>query len=344
MHGKKRTPGVEEFKCTQPHISIEELKIIFQDRVSGTPFRLESKCFHGAYLDTIDLTNLPVQGLCFFGTTILNGKFGDSDLGGSDFRKAKLTNCDFQNANLSNTDFTGSQLMCVDFSNANLLRAILDDVELDGVIFHNTHVASDSFGKMIVAERNGEFLKAHEIYHALRQNFEQVGDYDSASWAYYRERICKYKSHGLKFARKYYGGFGSDAIETFDFFKDGIFWLRNKSWFRWLTGFLQNALWGFAQKPVRVLFWGAGVVFLFSFIYWYWGLVCSGSDTCWEANITTSWMNCLLFSLAAFSTSSVPNLIGASWLANTLASIQGILGVTVLALFTTSLSSKLGGA
>ena len=331
-------------QCHGEHIHSDQLLEKFETRVVGSPFRLEEKCFHGEYLSkNVDFSGIQLNYSSFEGANLIEAEFERAELRETIFRNSKLNSANFTGAYLVGADFTRANLSNAVFTNANLLRAKLDLVDLTGTVFANTEITWESFGRIIRAEMDHNFLVANEIYRNLRQNFEAIGDYDSASWSYYRERVCRYKSHGIKYAFENYGSRQKGGKNEISFLQPIFFWFRNKSWLYWLNGTIQNALWGFAQKPFRVLFWAFFNVFLFAFTYWKYHLVCTGNGKCIIDNSVLALEHYLLFSLAAFSTSSIPNLIGSNEMANTLSSIEGVLGVTFLALFTTSLASKLGG-
>ena len=332
--------------CSGEHIHRNQLEEKLNNRISGHPLILTNKCFHLENLSELDISNVDFTGSSFRKAkfigkeTILSGViFRDCDLQNADFSFANLTKSIFDRADLSEANLRRTNL-----TNASFKQSKLHGTRLYGAKLNNTTgLKKESFGNKIGEEIRGDYITASETYLALRNNFNLIGDYDSSSWAYFRERVCKRKSHSPKSAIRFYGKMDYKDDKGFLYYFDVIrFWFKNNSYIKWLYGILQEVLWGYAQKPNRVLAWSFVIVMFFAFIYWKLDLVCYGETTCIPAKTDPSVFSYVLFSLAAFSTSSVPNMIGATKIANFFTSFEGIIGVTFLALFTTSLASRLG--
>jgi hypothetical protein len=122
-----------------------------------------------------------------------------ADVGGANLEWAYLFEADFEGAglsgaNLPRTRLQGTNLRAAHLQDANLSRADLREAKgIEGIyvyrtLLDHTRLTRDQLGEAIGEESNGEWLKAKEAYLALKNNFEQIGRYDDASWAYRKQR------------------------------------------------------------------------------------------------------------------------------------------------------------
>ena len=111
---------------------------------------------------------------------------GDQPGGGINLEGAEL-----RFANLERADLRGAYLPRVDFPDAEsikgvrICRAHLDHTQL------TRKQPGGAIGQEVVAMRETRaqvWLAAKETYLALKNDFEQSGPYDDASWAYRKER------------------------------------------------------------------------------------------------------------------------------------------------------------
>jgi len=320
------------------HVNAHELCEKLAARPANTVFKMEHRCFHKEALARICLNNVILNDCCFFETNLQGAELVGAKLREACLQKANLREANLSKADLRSANLRDAQLQYADLSGAQLLGADLQGADLLGTTFDHTLVTSDAFGKEIWHEADDDFKSASAIYATLRRNFEEMAEYDSASWAYYRERVCKYQTHRLGQPLE---SFGVSEVAGRSQLRA---WFANRSWLYWLSGLFQDWLWGFAKKPQRVLIWAGFIVALFSLLYCQGRLICFGDSMCTPGAALPDLTHGVLYSLAAFSTSSAPHLIPATPGASVISSVEGILGVTMLALFTTSLASKLGGA
>jgi len=125
---------------------------------------LQEACLATANLQQAILWQANLQGANLRGVN-----FQEVSLWGDDFQRAYLEGDDLTRVNLLNTE---------SIERISLYRALLD----------NTQLTKDQLGGAIGEELRGEWFEAKEAYLALKNNFEQIGRYDDAAWAYRKER------------------------------------------------------------------------------------------------------------------------------------------------------------
>ncbi len=115
-----------------------------------------------------------------------------ADLRGADLRKANLWSARLQNANLQ-----GARLEEAALADADLGWILVSDAWLDRTCFVHTQL-NGAIGE----ELREQYEFARNGYRRLKQNFESLGDYEGAAWAYCKERRMEKKE---AWARKHYG-------------------------------------------------------------------------------------------------------------------------------------------
>ena len=122
-----------------------------------------------------------------------------ADLREARLELASLQSAELVGANLQKADLWRANLQGANLSAANLtqvdLRAVesIENVFLCGTTLDCTQLTKDQLGGAIGEELRGWSAKAKETYLALKNNWEQMGHYDDASWAYRKERRMEKK-------------------------------------------------------------------------------------------------------------------------------------------------------
>jgi hypothetical protein len=97
-------------------------------------------------------------------------------------------------ANLREAVLSDAKLDRACLAGADLSRVYLVDVQsMKGIYLYralldHTQLTKDQLGGGIHSELRQNWFQAREAYLALKNNFEQIGRYDDASWAYRKER------------------------------------------------------------------------------------------------------------------------------------------------------------
>ena len=176
--------------------------------------------FVGAYLSGADLQNskalsvnfqnadlrgTKLQGIDLTDSNLENANLNTTDLRGVNLQMANLRNAHFSYANLAGTHLENTLIQNVDFSTVNDMSSVY----LVGAWLDRTRIRRDNLGTAIGEERDRNFIYAKRAYLALKQNFDELGDYDAASWAYRKERRME-KLEALQ--KKQFFKFISDSI------------------------------------------------------------------------------------------------------------------------------------
>lgn len=346
--------------CTGRHIKASEFLDLLreaEDNHDPTP-NLSGKCLHEEDLSQIKnlrrlrLDRANLQGACLAGCNLQH-----ASLKGANLTNAELYDADLSNTNLEKAVLYKASLMYADLTRANLSGANLKDADLKGAIFDRTAMRLTSLGKHIKQEREGNYLDAQSIYLALKENFQSIGLYDAASWAYVRERVTERFTFAPWRAMEYYGPKRSDVpgalhnttqpiaskatlsqrVRKVQIFVEQLrFWVTHNYWWKWLTGLAQEWVWGYGQRPARVINVCLVIIPLFALIYHIDGGIQSSGRP-------LDLKELIVYSLATFTTSTIPDVSPVSTSAQVWSSLEGIFGVTTLALFTTALAQRMGG-
>lgn len=155
--------------------------------------------FSGAYLWETNFQGAHLPSSNFEGAILRGGnfeksRFGDSNFKGADlrwanFQGAELIKCNFQEvnlelANLQGADLRETQLQGVDLSNVDNMR----NVYISGAWLDRNRMKRELLGDAIGEELEKDYSGAKNGYLILKQNFDDIGDYDASSWAYRKER------------------------------------------------------------------------------------------------------------------------------------------------------------
>lgn len=154
---------------------------------------------------------------------------------------------------------------------------------------------------------------------------------EEASWAYIKERRMVRTTHYPGNARQYY----ADEFPS----SRGIL---SKGWWRfyllhtskWLFDWIAELSCGYGERPLRTVAWAAGILVVFPLLY------------AWSGGIDStvgspSWLDYFNYSLGAFTTIGFAQFQATTWLAQTLTSIQALLGICTLALLMFSLGNRI---
>ncbi len=165
--------------------------------VQLTEANLQHAQLMGANLQHADLASAMLQGAHLDAANLQHARLTHADL-----RGAVLRNADLQHASLASAKLQG-----VDLSSCDLAEIYVGDVWLD-----RTKLSHKQLGERIGEEQAAEdrrkpaqerarlYEQAKAGYLALKQNFDDPGDYEAASWSYRKERRMR-KLQALQEAR-----------------------------------------------------------------------------------------------------------------------------------------------
>ncbi|MGH9879072.1 MAG: pentapeptide repeat-containing protein, partial [Nitrososphaerales archaeon] len=204
---------------------------------------LQSADLRLANLQEADLRLTDLRGADLRNANLQNARLGEANLKGADFSLADLRGADLRNANLQNANLTEAKLERVDLSNIKNMS----DVYLSGAWLDRTRVRRDRLGDGIHEEREGDYTAAKRGYAALKKNFDDLGDYDAASWAYRKEK----------------------RMEKLEARQKGRSALSNHQWrealggyFKFFNDTLVEGLCDYGESAGRVVGWMAALLFI----------------------------------------------------------------------------------
>jgi uncharacterized protein YjbI with pentapeptide repeats len=187
--------------------------------------------FNSAIMTHVELNGASLSDANLHGTLLLEAQLKKSHLQNACLDDSYLAYADLQEANLDHASF----------KNVNLYRANLTGVYIGDAIFDNTTKLGEViWGNYTIKEEfDGAFEIATQSYRRLKMWYADAGYHDIAAKFYYREKEANRKS--IKLLSKHW----NDRLAT-EFFR---------------------ALFGYGERWWNVVFWIAGVVFVFALLY-----------------------------------------------------------------------------
>lgn len=283
--------------------------------------RLRGAGLLGAQLQGADLLDAELQG-ADLGYARLPGAFlFGAQLQGAVLRGAQLQGAVLRDAQLQAADLTDAQLQGVDMYSVERL----DGVHWYGALLDHTRIKRESLGEAIGDESLAHKAKkpwahhhAKEAYLLLKNNFNQIGRYEDASWAYVKEQqmermafYWEWHPHGWK-AWRAWGP------------------LR-----RWLRNWAYELLTGYGERPWNAVCAGVAAILAFAVGFWATGIGTGRG--------ALAFLDCLVYSIATFATFNLarPDLNPEGRGIEIASSLEAILGISVLALIVFTLGNRM---
>lgn len=195
---------------------------------------------------------------------------------------------------------------------------------------------SDQLGHAIGEEEDANrektpeaYRRASEVYLLLKNNFNSIGRYADAAWAYVKEQQME------KMA--YHWEWRADGWRV---------WRALGSFWPWFRNWFYELLTGYGERPILPLLWAGGLaVVFFPLLYWAIGAredhargftSWSPSDIDWAG-----WGDSVVFSLVSFGTLSFTQLQPDGTLPTVIAAFEAMVGVLLFALFVFTLGNRM---
>jgi uncharacterized protein YjbI with pentapeptide repeats len=192
----------------------------------------------GSNLDNVNLA----------GADLRSTDLRDSSLVDTNLKNANLEGANLQNVYLSGTDLSAADLRGSQLQNLNLLNTILTNIYINGSSLDKTKLRWKQIGGMIGEEKAKNYEHAMHGYRELKQNFDDLGDYDAASRAYQSERRME----------KLWG-----ATKAQQLWKDGHYWQAILMKAKWASDWFVEILCGYGENLWRVILWLGLLLFVF---------------------------------------------------------------------------------
>jgi len=284
--------------------------------------------FNGADLSYVDFTNTNLSS-ARFDPLIQQKSPLPTNLTSANLYKATLRNADMKGAILARANLQGA-----DLTDALLEGANLSKTNLSGAIFANTRFDKDSLDETILQEENDELYEAKLIYLALKRNFQEIGDSDSASWAYIRSREMERMMCAPRKVRKYYGDkFFPPDVENRNQKPLHVVKFHIKFFIRWIGIWVAKFL-GYGERPGNAFWLALFFITLFTFLF----LIFGGLEA--ETGHQIGFWDYTLYSVGAFVTLNTMTPVTRT--AQFLTSLEALSGIVTLAAFTSAIGQRIG--
>ena len=336
-------------------------------------------------------------------TYLSNASLEGADLTSSDLSDAKLIGANLDNALLWHSDLRGAFVFDTGFRGADFLGAHLGGVDLydaqlegalwRGALLDRTRMRRERLGKAsgeeLVAKGQQAmssprppptFHEARETYLDLKTNFDSIGRYDDASWAYVKEqqmekamyfpttaghgwirermrgavppacwgpaRLPRWLSWKLRSAvhhSRLFLGFCPGKVRQEMARRDEKGGERNEwlSRWRWARNWAYELLTGYGERVYMPVIWAGVVVLVFALIYAAAGNIASGDVGALQSHPTHSLITAFTHSISAFATVGFNTLEPVGWGARLLTATEAMFGIGLFALFVFTLGNRM---
>jgi uncharacterized protein YjbI with pentapeptide repeats len=301
---------------------------------STTGIRLAGAILRAAHLEGALLWRGDFTSTDFEGAFLERADLGVALLKNANLRGAHLEWATLARSDVRQADFTGAFLQGADLKSVNLGDALsLYGASLADATLSTSSVRRHQLRSQVGEEKRGDYLAAKEAYLALKSAFLSSSRYADASWAYVKERQMEKKAHSPLHAWRYYRQSDLPTGLGAVMFAIVPFYVRHTS--KWLFEWLSELSSGYGERPFRPIGVAILIVLLFSEVYFMSGSLSVSSST------SPSWLTCLEYSLAAFTTTSVNGVTVTSDMGNFLTSSEALLGIATLALVMFTLGNRI---
>lgn len=263
----------------------------------------------------------------------------NADLEGADLSFAELQEANLMNANLQRASFREATLEGALLLYAKLNDTVLSNVKQDGLRrvqlygaeLENTGLKKEQLEPGLGEELKGRYNEARIAYLSLKRNFEDLGDYESAAWAYIKERLMEKKCNAPWRARVYYGkeelGDKLDAKSNLPASDPRVwrFYLRHTV--KWLSDWFVELICNYGEGPWRTVA-AMGIVFaLFTALYWITGAVKSVGQEPTDLTSAEALRNAIVFGLCKLTAMDPADLAPAHWWVDILTALEAMIGI-----------------
>ncbi len=282
--------------------------------------RLWNAKLRGAHLNLADLRGAGLSEANLQGAFLQKANLQEADLTSANLQEAYLFEADLRRAypleaNLERAQLWDANLQGAFLHDANLQGALISGADLRGASLTGASLRDTDFegarwgDYVLCQEIKGNFAEAASVYRSLKQRHTEAGMYDIAGVFHYREMEAR---------RKLAWEGDSEEEEPR----------------RLPYALAMNALrflYGYGERPERVIGWAAAVVFGLALVHWVFGTVTGG------------FLDALYYSAVSFTALGY----GASdsdpqgWAGRFLGAGESFVGVFMMALFLVTFTRKM---
>jgi hypothetical protein len=232
----------------------------------------------GANLEVTDLQRVDLSEAKLQGARLALADLQEAGLEFARLQRARLRHVSLRGAYLRDTNLQGADLQGADLREVDLL-----DVEPGGLLgiklyrakLDHTLLKREQLGPAIGDEQAREYRQARDAYLALKQNFEDLGDYEAASWSYIKERQMEKACSAPWRARRFYGEgqLGDTSEHRLPAYHPWVWWFFARHTTKWLSDWSVEVLCGYGESIGRVLGWMAVLLFVSPLLFGLLGLL-----------------------------------------------------------------------
>jgi len=295
---------------------------------------LQSACLRVADLEGANLYHANLQRAILVRANLHHARFEGADLQRAEMmeanvQEATLVHADLQHAVLTRANLRGARLEHANLQEVDLLDVrSLQGIHLFRARLERTDLTRDQVGDAIGEEKDRAYAMAKESYLALKNNFETIGRYDDASWAYVKERKMEKMMNHPRLARSFAGA--EEGISYRTSTRSAKWWgFYSRHTLKWLADWLVELVCGYGESFARVV--GTLVVTYVVFTLGYgltWSVmrVTSGPDGL-SRTFSASPVDWAIFSLGALTTMDPAGLEPRDNLVQLAAGLEALLGI-----------------
>jgi hypothetical protein len=252
----------------------------------------------------------------FEGLNLWSSRFVDTNLKGASFERCAMGLCVFEAAYLRGARFRDCDLHASSFGRSNLGGARFERTSLRFSSWAATEVSPQAFEGGLHEENQGRYALAAGIYHALRMNLSAAGDEAGAGWAAYRQCVMRRRD------------------------------LRQRGHLRrWLASLALDVLWGYGERPWRLMACALAFCALCAACYFFTGIRLGERCVAGPGSLSAAEhvFECLYFSVVTFTTVGYGDVTPCGAASRAIAAVEAFAGVFTMGLFVTANVRKLDG-
>jgi hypothetical protein len=311
------------------HLTREDVLRLIEEHGGPEGLDLRHADLREADLSGVDLHKADLSGANLQGAMFIEAELQGTDLMAADLRWADLWDANLQGATLSSANLEGAALLGADLRGASLPDANLQEANLLGARLQGAQLEASDMRRVILAYANledanleganwgdyvlgdeigGQLAEAASAYRALKQRHTEAGMYDVAGEFHYREMEAR-----RKLAWK------GDAARG----------ERRRLPYA-LTMNALRFLYGYGERPERVIGWVVAVILGFALAHWAFGTVERGF-------LDALYYSAVSFTALGYGWAAEPQ----GWAGRFLGVGESLLGVFMMALFLVTFTRKM---
>lgn len=303
---------------------------------------MERSYLNFSALKRADLTRAHLEGADLGEANLSGANLFAVHFEGAGLRKTSLNKANLKAARLEQTDLRQADLRGSNLSEASLLRANLEGADLREADLGRSQFRLPGFSASIDEEtRFGWKAQKEEKARLERDSFRwllpPLSRIDKSARKSFPVKTARHLCNQIRMLYRDNGLFHLAG----SYFEQENYWLtryykaRGASWTYLIRLILFEWFTGYGEKPLRIVTTGGMLILLFAFLYLFSGVTTSGYAINYD--LASGFMSfgvfiqdfwtCLLFSVQCFVTLGLGSILPISGFSQTLASLEGLLGV-----------------